>query len=647
MSPLLVLVFLVWQFYNVHPVGLIVGSECIPFESISWHQDTSNTLQEVGWIKVMSCVEGGSWNQFTIHRTDYLTLSSRTISIKFQPPDGTSNPNYNNLAVIAKPYSSPIQYALRNNKEVSYSYDSIGRISGYASTNNWIGTSTALARLNQICYGDKQQWWYPSDFRGRIYHACGNQNGLHILPNLDNTVYYQCSWDNSNNFGEDIEIYFGFVPEDCDTYSPSKTPTKQPSVSPTEYPTEAPTNIPSRDPTNLPTDNPSTNPTGFPSLDPTISPTNNPSVQPSETPSTSPITHSPTIEPTTARPTISPSTFPSDTPTMQPSSYPTNNPVGMCTPFMYITKTKTKTIYFCAFAIFSEETDLIVHAPTNPPTFQSTDGRDGQAIATVSSIQLNITNIDNLNLDQINENPFNFGSEIITLSIVGIMACCVVVIFCMIVMRRIKKERKQKQSDETNLAMTTITHIHKGESTASVIQTYGNVNHQRITSVSSTIPEDLEMDHIYSNESHVIDNHLEINNIYSNESHGLDNDDEKLNIDPHNDMEIRASVASHIPTPKGNKMDQRKKSQYSDNLEVIQDIEMMSNDEIMIAGETRQYKQTMDSNIDMVHIRMSMNQGKGNFKPNWGATIGFEDISSSSDSDQIVVQTPNISVGEK
>ena len=33
---------------------------------------------------------------------------------------GTNNPDYGDLAVIAKPYSNPIQYGLNNANEVSY-----------------------------------------------------------------------------------------------------------------------------------------------------------------------------------------------------------------------------------------------------------------------------------------------------------------------------------------------------------------------------------------------------------------------------------------------------------------------------------------------------------------------------------------------
>ena len=88
-----------------------------------------------------------------ILRIDYLSwsLSLRAISIKFQPPGGTNNPNYDNLTVIAKPYSNPIKYGLNFGHELSYTYYSNGSVSGIASTSNWIGSPTALARVNNYC----------------------------------------------------------------------------------------------------------------------------------------------------------------------------------------------------------------------------------------------------------------------------------------------------------------------------------------------------------------------------------------------------------------------------------------------------------------------------------------------------------------
>ena len=171
--------------------GLIINSTCVPFETfenVSYYVDTleQSHHDQIGWIKVISCNEYKStkFNTFTIHRTDYLSLSSRAISIKFQPPGGTNNPNYDNLTVIAKPYSNQIQYGLNFGHEVSYTYHSNGDVSGYASKSNWLGSPTALDRL----HNDIIEEGAPYDLHERIYHASGNANGIHIFPNRTGTT---------------------------------------------------------------------------------------------------------------------------------------------------------------------------------------------------------------------------------------------------------------------------------------------------------------------------------------------------------------------------------------------------------------------------------------------------------------------------
>ena len=212
-------------------------SGCIPFDGgITSHPDSSGVLQQVGWIKVMSCIEMGfsaKINPFTIHRHDYINLSLQAISIKFEPTGGINNSNYNNLALIAKPESNPIKFGLAHRKEVSYQYDSNGNIICYGSTNNWIGSSAALERLKQKGYYSKPaaaSGAYPNDLSEIIYHAWGNHHGLHIFPNTNGSVFYQCTWDKNKLIGEDIEIYFGFEPQDCDTYNSTAAPTSQPST---------------------------------------------------------------------------------------------------------------------------------------------------------------------------------------------------------------------------------------------------------------------------------------------------------------------------------------------------------------------------------------------------------------------------------
>ena len=86
MSILLVSFIIIQNINNVYCIGLIINSTCVSFESVSYYPNTSEQLHQIGWIKVMSCDEHWSWNRinaFTIHKTDYLSLSSRAISIKF------------------------------------------------------------------------------------------------------------------------------------------------------------------------------------------------------------------------------------------------------------------------------------------------------------------------------------------------------------------------------------------------------------------------------------------------------------------------------------------------------------------------------------------------------------------------------------
>ena len=227
--------------HTVNSIGLSVGSECVAFDTISSHPDVSDQPHDIGWIKVMSCTESSyanTSNIFHYHRSDYLSLAPTTISIKLQPPGGKTNPNYNDLTVIAKPYSNPIQYGVRNGKEVSYQYDSSGNAIDFADLSNWIGSATALARLSQVpsnclgIYGDK--------LHERVYHACGSW-GIHVFPNRDQSYNYLCAWNYGGLTGEDIEVHFGFALNDsiCDTdqdrttASPSKGPYSIPTLRPT------------------------------------------------------------------------------------------------------------------------------------------------------------------------------------------------------------------------------------------------------------------------------------------------------------------------------------------------------------------------------------------------------------------------------
>ena len=259
---------------NVDCQSLVIDlngfTECIPFDSIETISST-----QVGWIKIMSCIENGDAYTYYYTSNEVAILAANAISFRFQPPGGTSNSKYDDLAVTALPYSTPITSYLNNVQEISYD--------GTQScvwccqctddwSENWDGSLSAKDHLQNRCVAGGA----PHDFRNRIYHACDNQQGLHVFPNmLGDPGYTQCDWSGGDVIGSDMEILLGFTPETC-----------PPTVSPTKNPT-ANLSIP-------PTSDPSANPTINPSVDPTISPSNFPTKSPS---------YEPTIEATTKAPT--------------------------------------------------------------------------------------------------------------------------------------------------------------------------------------------------------------------------------------------------------------------------------------------------------------------------------------------------------
>jgi len=186
---------------------------------VSWADEVTTEVFdgesiELGWIKAAWCAEGnGPLNK----RTDIQSLAASAISVKIVPAGSTSNAQYDSFAVVAKPGSSVVQ-ALNDYKELSFSYDptaSPNRV-GWADLNNWIGSTTAKARLSDYCG--------PNDLRAFdvVYQACGNGGGLHIW-------YTKCVWQwNNANLGQDIEIYFGYATNPI---------TDEPTVAPTNDPT--------------------------------------------------------------------------------------------------------------------------------------------------------------------------------------------------------------------------------------------------------------------------------------------------------------------------------------------------------------------------------------------------------------------------
>eukprot|EP01083_Nonionella_stella_P089621 250120_1 len=158
----------------------------------------------VAWVKIVTCTSNGIFSFNGHSHTEMYTLAQEAITIKIVPINSTSNPDYNEYSIIAKPYSNPV-IALNNYKEVSYTINtSNSKLLGYADLSNWIGTANALSRLSNSCYGDDKS--KASSLDDVIYQACGNGEGLHVWP-----LRHSCRWSYTDDApAPDIEVYFGY-----------------------------------------------------------------------------------------------------------------------------------------------------------------------------------------------------------------------------------------------------------------------------------------------------------------------------------------------------------------------------------------------------------------------------------------------------
>ena len=214
------------------PGALVSPTECLPFDHIT--NETSTTLQivQVGWIKIMSCQEASpqfmnystDYDPFTIYRDDYLSLATHAVTIKFQPPGGTINPNYDDLTVLTYVYASQIFGGLNYDQEVSYLYDINGNRIGLGNSPNWIGTEWAKKRLDKDCYSPGS----PRTIDKVLFDACENPYGIQIFPMRDNISVSKCLWEQSRILGSDMEIYFGYRAE-CYYKVTTTTTTKKPT----------------------------------------------------------------------------------------------------------------------------------------------------------------------------------------------------------------------------------------------------------------------------------------------------------------------------------------------------------------------------------------------------------------------------------
>ena len=140
-------------------------------------------------------------------------LAENAISIRFQ----SSNPNFNSseYTITAMPNSIPITSYLNNVKVVSYDGTRNGLFTS-ASSKNWIGSTTAKNRTLVIGYGQQaeSQGEGDTDFRTIAWQSGGNQNGIHIFPDMYgrlNQRACKCDWLGNHDKFDDIDILFGLL----------------------------------------------------------------------------------------------------------------------------------------------------------------------------------------------------------------------------------------------------------------------------------------------------------------------------------------------------------------------------------------------------------------------------------------------------
>ena len=174
----------------------------IPFHQESTETFGGTTEYDIGWQKVMFCDEGNKVDsarmQYIYNSSEYMeTVAPLAIAVKVVPNNGTDADN-DDFAVYTKVCSNPV-IAANNLLELSYTIDTDTLTwEGYADTDNWYGTSTALARLENSCTQGLK------NIQRSFYHACNNGGGIHIQGTL-------CRWGGVGiREGETISIYFGF-----------------------------------------------------------------------------------------------------------------------------------------------------------------------------------------------------------------------------------------------------------------------------------------------------------------------------------------------------------------------------------------------------------------------------------------------------
>eukprot|EP01083_Nonionella_stella_P019073 53016_1 len=219
----------------------------------------------IGWIKAFECDvinKDFRYQSPFVDLASFITFSNHAISAKLVPRNASNPADYEVQTVQC---GNPI-WNLNNGWEMSYTTDpTTGFITAQADhINDWIGTSTAKARLANVCIEDGAGAAIGTNPHplnsGLVYQACGNAVGIHLSHT---TQWKWCEWTSKAD-GQGIDLYLGFDPElatDCRTSAPSTSPTyapslasqpsNSPSIPPSQLPSYAPTQ-PSQVPSNAP-----------------------------------------------------------------------------------------------------------------------------------------------------------------------------------------------------------------------------------------------------------------------------------------------------------------------------------------------------------------------------------------------------------
>eukprot|EP01083_Nonionella_stella_P272254 923089_1 len=189
----------------------------------------------IGWIKAFECDvinKDFRYQSPFVDIASFVSFSNHAISVKLVPKNA-SNPA--DFEVQTVQCSNPV-WNLYNGWEMSYTTDPTTQfITGQADPiTDWIGTSTAKARLANVCIEDGAGAAIGTNPHplnsGVIYEACGNVAGLHLAQHSN---WKWCEWDIDNTTGGGIDFYLGFDPQlmtDCRTNAPSTSPTYAPSL---------------------------------------------------------------------------------------------------------------------------------------------------------------------------------------------------------------------------------------------------------------------------------------------------------------------------------------------------------------------------------------------------------------------------------